>query len=168
MDWSAGGSTDLLPVNHKINKGELLFEKIEDEVVEKQIAKLESTKKENEVSEPTNQLPPIKDEITYDDFMKLDLRTGTILSAEPVPKSNKLLKFNVDIGTEQRTILSGVAKFFDPENMIGKKVVVLANLAPRKMMGIESQGMLLFAENADGALQAVSPSDQADSGSTIS
>ena len=106
--------------------------------------------------------------ITYDDFMKMDIRVGEILTAEPVPKSNKLLKFTVDTGLDQRTILSGVAKHFTPEEMIGKKVTVLTNLAPRKIMGVESQGMLLFAENENGDLKAVTPDELSENGAGIS
>jgi methionyl-tRNA synthetase len=144
----------------------LLFEKIEDEVIEAQIKKLMDTKEENEAA--AVQLTPIKEEINYDDFMKMDLRVGEILTAEPVPKSNKLLKFTVDTGLDQRTIVSGVAKHFSPAEMIGKKVTVLLNLAPRKIMGITSEGMLLFAENEDGSLKSVAPDTTATNGAGIS
>jgi len=108
-----------------------------------------------------------KDDIVFDDFLKLDLRVGTILSAEPVPKSNKLLKFLVDLGTEKRTILSGIAKHYSPTEMLGKQVQVIANLPARKMMGIESQGMILMAENETGELSLMQPDKTMINGSTI-
>ena len=166
--WSEAGAADFLPDNHQLNKAALLFEKIEDNEVEAQVNKLLETKKMNEQENNTPDLPALKDEIVFDDFMKMDLRVGEIKTAEKVEKSNKLLKFTVDMGLETRTILSGVAKHFSPEEMIGKKVTVMANLAPRKIMGVESQGMLLFAENSDGKLVAVSPGTDAENGSQIS
>ncbi|MEQ8473553.1 MAG: methionine--tRNA ligase [Marinoscillum sp.] len=168
LDWSEAGGLNLLEENHKINEPLLLFEKVEDEVVEAQVQKLMDTKKANEAAAEAPKVAPAKEEVTFDDFMKMDLRVGEIKTAEKVEKSNKLLKFTVDTGMDQRTIVSGVAKHFTPEEMVGKKVVVMANLAPRQIMGIESQGMLLFAENADGSLKAVSPDQQAENGSGIS
>ncbi len=166
-DWNSAGASDLLKSGHQINQQELLFTKIDDEVIEKQIQKLKSSKEAKKDSKQTN-ITPMKEEIQFDDFMKMDIRVGEILSAEPVPKSNKLLKFTVDTGIDKRTILSGVAKHFSSEEMVGKKVTVLANLAPRKIMGFESQGMILFAENEDGSLISVTPSDTAENGATIS
>ena len=122
----------------------------------------------NEKEATTPKVSPQKEEIAFDDFMKMDMRVGEILEAEKVEKSNKLLKFKVDTGIDQRTIVSGVAKHFTPEEMVGKKVTVLVNLAPRKIMGIESQGMLLFAENEDGSLKAVAPAGDAENGAGIS
>jgi len=165
-DWNFAGSSDLLKSGHQINKQDLLFTKIDDDVIEQQIQKLKNSKEEKD-SKQTN-ITPMKEEIQFDDFMKMDIRVGEILSAEPVPKSNKLLRFTVDTGIDKRTILSGIAKHFSPEKMVGKKVTVLANLAPRKIMGIESQGMILFAENEDGSLVSVTPSDTAENGATIS
>ncbi len=167
-EWADAGSADLISANHQINKAELLFDKIEDQGVEKQVNKLLETKKMNEQENSTPDLPSLKDEVVFDDFIKMDLRVGEIKTAEKVEKSNKLLKFTVDMGLETRTILSGVAKHFTPEEMIGKKVTVMANLAPRKIMGIESQGMLLFAENSDGKLVVVSPDKDAENGAGIS
>ncbi|MFT7196411.1 MAG: methionyl-tRNA synthetase, partial [Marinoscillum sp.] len=168
VGWSMAGGLDLLPAGSVINEASLLFEKIEDEAVEAQVKKLMDTKKENEAAAaPAPQAAPAKETATFDEFMKMDLRVGEIKTAEKVEKSNKLLKFTVDTGLDTRTILSGVAKHFTPEEMIGKKVVVLSNLAPRMIMGVESQGMLLFAENADGSLKAVSPGDTAENGATI-
>lgn len=166
-DWSDGGSIDLLTAGHQMNKAELLFEKIEDKTVEEQVNKLLETKKMNEQENAVPEVQPIKEEIVFDDFMKMDLRVGEIKTAEAVEKSNKLLKFTVDMGSETRTILSGVAKHFSVEEMIGNKVTVMANLAPRKIMGVESQGMLLFAENSDGKLVAVNPGSDAQNGAVI-
>lgn len=165
--WTEAGEVDFLPNGHQLNKASLLFEKIEDEDVDAQVNKLLETKKMNEQENSTPALPKLKDEIVFDDFMKMDLRVGEIKTAEKIEKSNKLLKFTVDMGLETRTILSGVAKHFSPEEMVGKKVTVMANLAPRKIMGVESQGMLLFAENPDGKLVAVSPGTNAENGASI-
>ena len=168
VDWESAGTIELLDAGQVITDPILLFEKIEDTVVEQQVQKLMETKKANEAEASGPNVTPAKEEMTFDDFMKMDLRVGQIKTAEKVEKSNKLLKFTVDTGLDTRTIVSGIAKHFSPEEMIGKKVVVLSNLAPRKIMGIESQGMLLFAENADGDLKAVSPSEDAMNGATIS
>ncbi|WP_425391773.1 methionine--tRNA ligase [Ekhidna sp.] len=165
--WAEAGGVDFLSDGHQLNEATLLFEKIEDKAVEAQVNKLLETKKMNEEENTTPDLPALKDEIVFDDFMKMDLRVGEIKTAEKVEKSNKLLKFTVDMGLETRTILSGVSKHFTPEEMIGKKVTVMANLAPRKIMGVESQGMLLFAENPDGKLVAVSPGEDAENGASI-
>ena len=165
--WKEAGSADFLQDNHQLNNATLLFEKIEDKDIEAQVNKLLETKKMNEQENATPELPALKDEIVFDDFVKMDLRVGEIKTAEKVEKSNKLLKFTVDMGLEMRTILSGVAKHFTPEEMIGKKVTVMANLAPRMIMGAESQGMLLFAENADGKLVAVNPGVDAQNGAVI-
>ncbi|MEQ8627785.1 methionine--tRNA ligase [Ekhidna sp.] len=165
--WTEAGGVDFLSDGHQLNEATLLFEKIEDKAVEAQVNKLLETKKMNEQENTTPDLPKLKDEIVFDDFLKMDLRVGEIKTAEKVEKSNKLLKFTVDMGLETRTILSGVAKHFTPEEMVGKKVTVMANLAPRKIMGVESQGMLLFAENSDGKLVAVSPSEDAENGASI-
>ena len=148
-----------------MNKPYLLFEKIEDKVVEMQIQKLENTKTDNMETSP---YPPIGPEMVYDDFAKLDMRVGEILSAEKIEKSKKLLKLQVDIGVEVRTVLSGIAEQFSPEDVIGKKVVLLANLQPRKMMGIESQGMILMSEDKEGVFRFLTPDGEADKGSTIS
>ncbi len=150
----------VLPANHAINEPEHLFSRIPDEVIQAQISKLEATEKSNLAATETEkpvEFSPMKETISIDDFVKLDIRTGTILTAEPMPKSKKLLKLSVDLGFEKRTILSGIAEHFSAEEVIGKQVIVLANLAPRLMMGIESQGMILMAENEAGKLSFVSP-----------
>jgi len=165
LNWEAAKGFDLLKTDQVIQPATLLFEKIEDEIIEKQVKKLMDTKIANEAE--AAQVAEAKGQITYDDFMKMDIRVGQVLTAEAVEKSDKLLKMTVDTGLDKRTILSGIAKHFSPDQMVGKKVVVLTNLAPRKIMGVESQGMLLFAENQDGKLMAVTPDTHAENGATI-
>jgi methionyl-tRNA synthetase len=151
FEWSQLGSTDLLKPGHKLAEPQLLFEKIEDDAIEHQLQKLEDTKKANEAA--TYKAKDIKPTIDFSDFEKLDIRTGHIKACEKIKKANKLLKFTIDDGSgTDRTIVSGIAKFYEPEELIGKDVLFIANLAPRKLMGIESQGMILSAENFDGNL----------------
>lgn len=164
--WDQAGSSDLLSAGKVIGKAELLFEKIEDETVEKQVQKLLDAKKMNEAANAP--ATPMKEIITYDDFAKLDMRVVTVLEAEKMPKSKKLIKLKVDTGLGHRTVLSGVAEHFEPEFLVGKQVVMLINLAPRKMMGIESEGMILMAEDKDGKLKLLMPHEATASGSTIS
>lgn len=155
FEWTQLGSTDLLKAGTQLGEPELLFEKIEDEVIEKQLQKLADTKKANEEAE--YMAAPIKPEVSFDDFEKLDIRVGHILNCEKVKKSKKLLKFTIDDGTgTERTICSGIAAYYEPEQLIGKDVLFVANFAPRKMMGIESQGMILSAVNFDGSLNVTS------------
>ena len=155
FEWTQLGSTDLLKAGTQLGEPELLFEKIEDEVIERQLQKLADTKKANE--EASYQAAPIKPEVSFDDFEKLDIRVGHILNCEKVKKSKKLLKFTIDDGTgTERTICSGIAAYYEPEQLIGKDVLFVANFAPRKMMGIESQGMILSAVNFDGSLNVTS------------
>jgi len=162
--WSEAGSSDLLVSGHQLNKPELPFERIEDKTIEQQVQKLLDTKKENEESAPAI---PAKPAIEFDDFAKMDIRTGTILEAEKVAKTKKLLKLMVDTGIDQRTVVSGIAEYYEPEKIIGKKVSILVNLAPRKLRGIESQGMILMAEDKDGKLCFVSPVDDVSNGSEV-
>ncbi|HRO85641.1 MAG TPA: methionine--tRNA ligase subunit beta, partial [Niabella sp.] len=157
LEWQNAGKIDLLRTGYAMRAPELLFRKIEDAEIEAQLEKLRSgsalNEKKTEQTESVSVqsvLPALKDQIQYDDFAKLDFRTGTILSAEKVEKADKLLKLEIDLGFEMRTIVSGIALHFKPEEIVGKKVVVVANLAPRKMRGIESNGMILMAEDADG------------------
>ena len=155
FEWTQLGSTDLLKTGTQLGEPELLFEKIEDEVIERQLQKLADTKKANE--EASYQAAPIKPEVSFDDFEKLDIRVGHILNCEKVKKSKKLLKFTIDDGSGvERTICSGIAAYYEPEQLIGKDVLFVANFAPRKMMGIESQGMILSAVNFDGSLNVTS------------
>ena len=155
FEWSQLGSTELLKAGDQLAEPELLFEKIEDEVIEKQLQKLADTKKANE--EASYKAEPIKPEVSFEDFEKLDIRVGHILNCEKVKKSKKLLKFTIDDGSSvERTICSGIAAYYEPEQLIGKDVLFVANFAPRKMMGIESQGMILSAVNFDGSLNVTS------------
>ena len=155
----------LLKTGHQLNAAELLFSKIEDETIEFQIQKLENTKESNKKTNP--KANPMKDEIQFDDFTKMDLRTATILTAEKVEKADKLLKFSVDTGVDVRTVVSGVAESFTPEECVGKQVMILLNLAPRKIRGIESQGMLLLTNNSEGKLVFVTPEQKVENGVEI-
>jgi len=148
---------ELLPANHKIGKAELLFSKIEDATIQKQLDKLEASKKANEIANTT--VEPQKDTITFEDFTKLDIRVGTVLDAEKMPKTKKLLKLKVDTGIDTRTIVSGIAESFSAEEVIGKRVTVVVNLAPRALRGVESQGMILMTETPHGKLVFVNPDD---------
>ncbi len=161
--WTDSGSAELLKVGHALGTSALLFEKIEDDVIEKQLQKLHNKKKSME-SAP---VAPLKKEITFDDFDKLDIRVAKVLTAEKMEKSNKLLKLTVDTGVDKRTVLSGIAQHYTPDQIIGKQVTLIANLAPRKMMGIESQGMILMAEDSNGQLKLVQPSDLVFPGSVV-
>lgn len=165
-DWEDVLKFDLLKPEHKINQAELLFEIIDDLKIEEQLNKLAKTKEMNESSAKT--VSPQKEEITYDDFVKQDIRVATILEAEKVPKADKLLKLLVDTGIDKRTIVSGIAEYYKPEEIIGKQVCVLVNLAPRKLRGIESAGMILMATDKDGSLKFVSPENLTANGSVIS
>jgi methionyl-tRNA synthetase len=173
LDWEHAGRLDLLKVNYPLRAPELLFRKIENEEVEKQVEKLHANLAQSAAAQQTatqTTTPsevPAKPEIQFDDFAKIDLRVGTIRTAEKVEKADKLLKLSVDLGSETRTIVSGIAQHFSPDEIIGKQVTVVANLAPRKMRGIESQGMILMAENAAGKLVFVAPSPEADPGSEV-
>jgi methionyl-tRNA synthetase len=165
LDWNAIGQTTLLPAGHRINTPELLFEKIEDDVIEAQIKKLYDTKLANEAAEV--RAKPARENCSYDEFMKMDIRTATILEAELVPKTKKLMKLKIDTGIDKRVIVSGIAEYYKPEEVIGRQVAVLVNLEPRILKGIESKGMILMAEDADGSLKFVSPVGLVKNGSEI-
>jgi methionyl-tRNA synthetase len=166
FDWNQLGDTDLLKAGHQLAEPELLFEKIEDEVIEKQVQKLLDTKKANE--EANYKAKEIKKTIAFDDFEKLDIRVGHIKNCEKVKKADKLLKFTIDDGSgKDRTIVSGIAKFYNPEDLIGKDVCFIANLAPRTLKGIESQGMILSAENFDGNLSVTTIEREVKPGSEV-
>ena len=165
LDWSELGRTDLIPAGHLTNKPELLFEKIEDAVIEAQVQKLLDTKKANEMAEAV--ASPAKENCTFDDFQKMDIRVGTIIEAEKVAKTKKLLKILVDTGIDKRTVVSGIAEYYKPEDIIGKQVSILINLQPRELKGILSQGMILMAEDADGTLRFVSPIETVKNGAEI-
>ena len=165
LGWDRLGATDLLPAGHQLGNAELLFEKIEDSVIEAQIQKLLDTKKANE--EANYQAKPIRENITFDDFTKLDIRVGTVLECTKVPKADKLLQFRIDDGLEKRTIVSGIAQHYKPEELVGKQVCFIANLAPRKLKGIVSEGMILSAENWDGGLAVITPEKAVKPGSEV-
>lgn len=165
FSWDSLGSMDLLSVGHQIATAELLFEKIEDSTIEAQIEKLQATKAANELAE--RKAEPIAQDIQFDDFLKLDIRVGTVLECSKVPKADKLLQFKIDDGLGGRTIVSGIAKHYQPEELIGKQVCFIANLPPRKLKGIESQGMILSAEDLDGSLKLISPSVEVSPGSKV-
>ncbi len=158
MSWVEAGDIDILKEGHEINPAELLFEKIEDEAITKQLLKLQKSKEENlQNAQNEMKVEPQKESVSYDDFMKMDLRICQVLEAEKVAKTKKLLKLKVDTGIDQRTIISGIAEYYEPENLIGKKVLMLVNLHPKEIKGVMSQGMILMAENSNGELAIVSP-----------
>jgi methionyl-tRNA synthetase len=163
--WSDAGKNDLLVPGHITNEPELLFDKIEDDAINRQVEKLTNTKKANEAA--FSKIVPVKDPVSFDDFTKLDIRTATILEAEKVPKTTKLLKLKIDTGNDVRNIVSGIAEYYEPAAIIGKQISIIANLEPRKIMGIESKGMILMAEDKDGKLVMVSPVEKVGNGSTI-
>jgi methionyl-tRNA synthetase len=163
--WQELGRTNLIEDGHKINSPELLFEIIEDDAIQAQVNKLLATKKANEIEQVT--VNQAKENIVYEDFAKLDIRVGTIIAAEKVAKTKKLLKLTIDTGIDKRTVVSGIAEYFEPEKIIGQQVSILVNLAPKILKGIESQGMILMAENSDGALVFVAPSTKIKEGSEI-
>jgi methionyl-tRNA synthetase len=177
LDWENAGKTKLLSVGYSLREPQLLFRKIEDGEIEAQVMKLRAgsilpaAKTEVEAAvpeEPAKKELPGKPEILFDDFAKIDLKVGTIKSAEKVVKADKLLRLEVDLGFETRTIVSGIALHFQPEEIIGRQVVVVVNLAPRKMKGVESRGMILMAEDAMGKLRFVSPSEAVEPGASVS
>ncbi len=164
-NWASAGRADALPAGHPLREAALLFAKIEDATVEAQVQKLLDTKKENQLA--STPVAPAKADVSFDEFGQMDLRIGTIVAAEKVAKTKKLLKLTIDLGLEQRTIVSGIAEHFIPEALIGQQVQVLLNLAPREIKGIQSQGMLLMAENADGSLALMQPSKAVRNGSGV-
>ncbi len=165
FDWNQLGHTDLLAAGHQLNSAELLFEKIEDSVIEAQMKKLDNIKKANEAA--NYKAKPIRDEIAFDDFLKLDIRVGTVLECRKVPKADKLLQFTIADGLKNRTIVSGIAHYYQPEELVGKQVCFIANLPPRKLKGIVSEGMILSAENYDGSLSVVTTMREVKAGSEV-
>ena len=165
FEWNRLGRTDLLQAGHRLAKPELLFEKIEDDVIEAQVQKLLDTKKANE--EANYKAKPIRENIAFEDFQKLDIRVGTVLECTKVPKADKLLCFKIADGLENRTIVSGISKFYNPEELVGKQVCFIANLAPRKLKGIESQGMILSALNYDESLSVITVDREVKPGSEV-
>ena len=170
LSWDDLGKASLLPEGHQLNKPELLFAKIEDEVVDAQIARLEAIRAEREAAAKAAEaavVTPQKEECTFDDFQKMDIRTATVLEAERVPKTDKLLKLTIDTGIDKRVIVSGIAEQYSPEEMVGKQICILANLAPRKIRGIESKGMILMARQNDGKMRFVTPAETLCNGAEI-
>jgi methionyl-tRNA synthetase len=175
LEWENAGRIDLLKVGYSLREPQLLFRKIENEEIEAQLLKLKAsvesrkTINDNKVEENKIQkeLEPVGAEIVFDDFAKIDLRVGTIIAAVKVPKADKLLQLSVDLGFETRTIVSGIALHFTPEEIVGKQVTVVVNLAPRKMRGIESNGMILMAEDADGKLHFIKPEGPINNGASV-
>jgi methionyl-tRNA synthetase len=173
-NWQDAGKTNLLPAGHKIQAASLLFSKIEDSKISEQLEKLHQKKANSQspsavekMMEDKQGTEPQKEETSYDEFMKMDLRIATVLEAVRVPKTDKLLQLTIDTGIDQRTIVSGIAEHYSPEDMIGRKIVVLANLAPRKIKGIESKGMILMASDNQGRMRVVSPVDDVDNGALV-
>lgn len=164
-DWNSASKTNLLSDGHQLGESFLLFDKIEEDTIQIQLNKLAESKKQNELA--AKSAPPQKDLVTFDDFTKMDIRVGTVLEAVKVPKADKLLQLTIDTGIDKRTVVSGIAEYYKPEDIIGKQVSILVNLAPRKIKGIESQGMILMAENLKGELALVSPVNNTDNGGTI-
>jgi methionyl-tRNA synthetase len=163
--WEQAKGNGLILAGHSLSQPELLFDKVEDEAMEFQLAKLKATKEANENKE--RKVTPQRENVTYEDFSKMDIRTATVLAAERVPKTQKLLKLDIDTGIDKRTIVSGIAEYYTPEEMVGKQVVMLANLEPRKIKGIESKGMILMAQDANGKLVLVQPKDTVSNGSEV-
>ncbi len=164
-DWNTAGAANLIPAGHQLGAATLLFAKIEDEQMDAQLAKLNASKKENEKA--NHQMEAQKPLITFDDFSNNDMRVGTIIAAERVPKTKNLLKMTIDTGIDQRTVVSGIAAYYEPENIIGQQVTILVNLAPRDIKGITSEGMILMAENADGSLVFIAPTKAISNGGSV-
>lgn len=171
LKWDNLGNHDILTEGHQLEKAELLFAKVEDDVIQAQLDKLAATKQANLKEAATNAIPapmePQKSECTFEDFEKMDIRTATVLEAERVPKTDKLLKLTIDTGIDKRVIVSGIAQYYTPEEMVGKQISILANLAPRKIRGIESKGMILMARQSDGKMRFITPAERLDNGATI-
>ena len=165
--WERLGAMDLIPAGHAIGEPALLFEKIEDDVIQLQLDKLAATKAANEAAEVAQNVEPQKDTIQFDDFQKMDIRVSTILAAEKVAKTKKLLKLTIDTGIDKREIVSGIAEHFTPEELVGQQVLVLVNLAPRELKGILSNGMILMAEDASGKLRLLQPGEATHNGAVV-
>jgi methionyl-tRNA synthetase len=174
LGWDSLGKADILPVGHELGQATLLFSKVEDSVVEAQVAKLQATKAANEAAakaaaaeEAAHHVEPQKEDCTFDEFAKMDIRTATVLAAERVPKTDKLLKLSIDTGIDQRTIVSGIAEYYSPEEMVGKQICILANLQPRVIRGIESRGMILMAKQGDGKMRFITPAEALANGAIV-
>ena len=174
LGWDSLGKADILPVGHELGQATLLFSKVEDSVVEAQVAKLQATKAANEAAakaaaaeEAAHHVEPQKEDCSFDEFARMDIRTATVLAAERVPKTDKLLKLSIDTGIDQRTIVSGIAEYYSPEEMVGKQICILANLQPRVIRGIESRGMILMAKQGDGKMRFITPAEALANGAIV-
>ena len=170
LDWEVLGRPQVLPAGHQLGEPELLFAKIEDDAIDAQLARLERIRAEREAAakaEAAKQVEPQKEECTFDEFEKMDIRTATVLEAERVPKTDKLLKLTIDTGIDRRTIVSGIAEYYTPEAMVGKQICILANLQPRTIRGIESRGMILMAKQGDGSMRFITPQEVVANGAVI-
>ena len=170
FDWESVGQADILPDGHKINPAHLLFEKIDDEQIQRQIDRLSEIRAKLEAdakAEAAKVVAPQKSEVTFEAFDAMDIRTATVLEAERVPKTDKLLKLTIDTGIDRRVIVSGIAECYTPEEMVGKQICILANLAPRTIRGIESKGMILMARQGDGKMRFITPAEVLTNGSQI-
>ena len=170
LRWDMLGNESIIPEGHLIGEAELLFTKIEDEQIQLQLDRLDRTRAEREAeakAEAAKQIEPQKEECSFEDFEKMDIRTATVLEAERVPKTDKLLKLTIDTGIDKRVIVSGIAEYYSPEDMLGKQICILANLKPRTIRGIESHGMILMAKQGDGKMRFISPQDAVANGSVI-
>ena len=170
LAWDMLGKDEIIPAGHVINAAELLFSKVEDAEIDAQLARLETIRRQHEEeakAELAKQVAPQKEECCFEDFEKMDIRTATVLEAERVPKTDKLLKLTIDTGIDKRVIVSGIAEFYSPEDMVGKQICILANLQPRKIRGIESKGMILMAKQADGKMRFITPQETLVNGAQI-
>ncbi|MCQ2177211.1 MAG: methionine--tRNA ligase subunit beta, partial [Bacteroidales bacterium] len=170
LDWDAIGRTDIIPAGTSLKPAELLFAKVEDAEIDAQLAKLDEIRKARqaaEAAEAAKKVAPQKEECSFEDFDRMDIRTATVLEAQKVPKTDKLLKLTIDTGIDKRVIVSGIAEYYSPEDMVGRQICILANLKPRVIKGIESKGMILMARQADGKMRFITPQEALVNGSQI-
>jgi methionyl-tRNA synthetase len=170
LAWDQLGATEILPAGHQIGEAQLLFAKIEDDAIKAQLDRLEAIRAEKEAAakeEAAKQVVPQKEECTFEEFEKMDIRTATVLEAERVPKTDKLLRLTIDTGIDRRVIVSGIAEFYSPEDMVGKQICILANLKPRVIRGIESHGMILMAKQGDGSMRFITPQEVVNNGAQV-
>ena len=170
LDWEVLGRPQVLPAGHQLGEAELLFAKIEDDAIQAQLDRLDRIRAEREAAakaEAAKQVAPQKEECTFEEFDKMDIRTATVLEAERVPKTDKLLKLTIDTGIDKRVIVSGIAEYYTPEAMVGKQICILANLQPRTIRGIESKGMILMAKQGDGSMRFITPQEAVANGAMI-
>ena len=170
LEWSVLGGEDILPAGHALGEAELLFAKVEDDAIAAQLSRLEAVKAEHAAAaaaEAAKRVAPMKEECSYEDFEKMDIRTATIIDAERVPKTDKLLKLTIDTGIDRCVIVSGIAEYYSPEDMKGRQICILANLKPRTIRGIESRGMILMARQGDGKMRFITPQEVLADGSQI-